>query len=87
MEARRRGLPTTIIRPGYILGESHTGVTNADDFIWRLVKGCLQLGQVPIMSNVVNMCSVDYVANITVEVASKAQGIDRGVYHVFNTQR
>jgi L-aminoadipate-semialdehyde dehydrogenase len=87
MEARRRGLPATIIRPGYILGESHTGVTNSDDFIWRLVKGCLQLGHVPIMSNVVNMCPVDYVADITIEIASKAQGIERGIYHVFNTQR
>ncbi|RKP27925.1 hypothetical protein SYNPS1DRAFT_6883, partial [Syncephalis pseudoplumigaleata] len=87
MEARRRGLPATIIRPGYILGESRTGVTNSDDFIWRLVKGCLQLSHVPIMSNVVNMCPVDYVAAITVEIAAKAQGIEQGVYHVFNTQR
>ncbi|KAI9314974.1 L-aminoadipate-semialdehyde dehydrogenase [Dichotomocladium elegans] len=62
MEARKRGMPATIIRPGYILGHSKTGVTNTDDFIWRLLKGCIELGYIPSISNVVNCCSVDYVA-------------------------
>jgi L-aminoadipate-semialdehyde dehydrogenase len=52
-------IPITVIRPGYILGDSRTGVTNTDDFIWRLCKGCLELGQVPIMTNVVNVSSVE----------------------------
>jgi L-aminoadipate-semialdehyde dehydrogenase len=37
-------------------------VTNTDDFIWRLVKGCVQLGLVPDMNNTVNMVPVDHVA-------------------------
>ena len=37
-------------------------VTNTDDFIWRLVKGCVQLGLVPNMNNTVNMVPVDHVA-------------------------
>ncbi|KAI9494700.1 L-aminoadipate-semialdehyde dehydrogenase [Zychaea mexicana] len=64
LEARSRGMPATIVRPGYILGDSKSGVTNADDFIWRLVKGCIELGYIPSMSNVVNCCSVDYVAAV-----------------------
>ncbi|KAI7858805.1 L-aminoadipate-semialdehyde dehydrogenase [Circinella umbellata] len=64
LEARKRGMAATIIRPGYILGDSKTGVTNADDFIWRLIKGCIELGYIPSMSNVVNCCSVDYVAAV-----------------------
>lgn len=39
-------------------------VTNTDDFIWRLVKGCIQLGLVPDINNTVNMVPVDHVARI-----------------------
>lgn len=37
-------------------------VTNTDDFIWRMVKGCLQLGLIPDINNTVNLCPVDHVA-------------------------
>ena len=40
-------------------------VTNTDDFIWRLVKGCIQLGLVPDINNTVNMVPVDNVARYT----------------------
>lgn len=39
-------------------------VTNTDDFIWRLVKGCIQLKLVPDIGNTVNMVPVDYVASV-----------------------
>ena len=39
-----------------------TAVTNTDDFLWRLVKGCIQLGLVPNINNTVNMVPVDHVA-------------------------
>ncbi|KAG8681545.1 large subunit of alpha-aminoadipate reductase, partial [Ceratobasidium sp. 395] len=62
MEASRRGLPCRVARPGYVVGDSRFAVTNTDDFIWRLVKGCVQLGLVPDMNNTVNMVPVDHVA-------------------------
>ncbi len=40
-------------------------VTNTDDFIWRLVKGCIQLGLVPDINNTINMVPVDHVAKLT----------------------
>lgn len=40
-------------------------VTNTDDFIWRMVKGCVQLGLVPNINNTVNMVPVDHVARCT----------------------
>lgn len=64
MEAGRRGLRGHIIRPGYVVGDSQSAVTNTDDFIWRLVKGCVQLGLVPDINNTVNMVPVDHVARI-----------------------
>ncbi|KAG0028288.1 large subunit of alpha-aminoadipate reductase [Podila clonocystis] len=68
MAANANGLPATIIRPGYVLGHTRTGVTNTDDFIWRLIKGCIELGVVPNMNNAVNLCPVDYVAQILYHV-------------------
>ena len=40
-------------------------VTNTDDFIWRMIKGCLQLGLVPDINNTVNLVPVDHVALLT----------------------
>ncbi|KAF9529980.1 hypothetical protein CPB83DRAFT_851382 [Crepidotus variabilis] len=65
MEAGKRGLNGHIVRPGYVVGDSLTAVTNTDDFIWRLVKGCIQLGQVPDINNTINMVPVDHVARCT----------------------
>ena len=78
MEAALRGLAGWILRPGYVLGDSRTAgkhqihairarkliqeVTNTDDFIWRMVKGCLQLGLIPDINNHVNLTPVDHVA-------------------------
>ncbi|KAF5383313.1 hypothetical protein D9615_004989 [Tricholomella constricta] len=64
-EAGKRGLRGHIVRPGYVVGDSRTAVTNTDDFIWRLVKGCIQLGLVPDMNNTINMVPVDHVALCT----------------------
>ena len=69
-EAAKKGLVGYTIRPGYILGDSETGVTNTDDFIWRMVKGCLQLGLVPDINNTVNMVPVDYVARLAALAAT-----------------
>lgn len=41
-------------------------MTNTDDFIWRLVKGCVQLGLIPDINNTINMVPVDHVARCTV---------------------
>jgi L-aminoadipate-semialdehyde dehydrogenase len=65
MAAGERGLSGWIVRPGYVLGHSVTAVTNTDDFIWRMVKGCLQLGLIPDINNTVNLVPADHVALLT----------------------
>jgi L-2-aminoadipate reductase len=62
-----------ILAPQVSSGATETGVnltwgmsvTNTDDFIWRLVKGCVQLGLVPDINNTINMVPVDRVARCT----------------------
>jgi L-aminoadipate-semialdehyde dehydrogenase len=68
-EAGRRGLDGCIIRPGYVTGDSTTGVTNTDDFLIRMVKGCAQLGKMPDIYNTINMVPVDHVARVVVACA------------------
>ncbi|KAF9972244.1 large subunit of alpha-aminoadipate reductase [Actinomortierella ambigua] len=82
MAANANGLPATIVRPGYILGHTQSGVTNTDDFIWRLIKGCIELGQVPNIHNAVNLCPVDYVAQCVASVATTPGSEKLMVYHV-----
>ncbi|KAJ2504075.1 large subunit of alpha-aminoadipate reductase, partial [Coemansia sp. RSA 2049] len=85
--ARQNGLPVTVVRPGYVLGHSRSGVTNTDDFIWRLAKGCVELRQSPVMNNSVNLCAVDYVAHVVVEAITQPRALAHLVYHVFNAER
>ncbi|KAK5944156.1 large subunit of alpha-aminoadipate reductase [Knufia obscura] len=68
-ECGRRGLRGCVIRPGYVLGDSKTGVTNTDDFLIRMLKGCVQLGTRPNINNTVNMVPVDHVARTVVACA------------------
>ncbi|CAG7949805.1 unnamed protein product [Penicillium olsonii] len=68
-EASRRGLKTTIIRSGYVLGDSTTGVTNNDDFLIRFCLGCIQINCRPNIHNTVNMVPVDHVSRIVIACA------------------
>lgn len=33
-----------IVKPGYIVGSTSSGMANTTDFIWRLVAGCIDIG-------------------------------------------
>lgn len=57
-------------------------MTNTDDFIWRMVKGCIQLGVVPNINNTINMVPVDHVALCTSLAAVSCVGNDMRVLHV-----
>lgn len=82
LEAGRRGLAGSIIRPAYIVGDSKSAVTNTDDFLWRLVKGCIQLGAIPDINNPINMVPVDHVALITAVAALQSPSQVLQVYQV-----
>jgi L-aminoadipate-semialdehyde dehydrogenase len=67
--AGKRGLLGSVIRPGYILGDSETGVCNTDDFLIRMLKGCIQLSARPRIINTVNSVPVNHVARVVVGAA------------------
>jgi len=78
--ALQRGLPVVIFRPAYILGDSRNGVTNVDDYIIRLLKGCIQMGMAPRIRNHITLCSVDFLAAAV--VCAAGQETSRG--HCFH---
>ncbi|KAK9650782.1 large subunit of alpha-aminoadipate reductase [Aspergillus fumigatus] len=81
-EAGRRGLKGTIVRPGYVLGDSKTGTTNTDDFLIRMMKGCIQLSARPNIHNTVNMVPVDHVARVVIAGAFQPPCTPIGVAQV-----
>jgi L-aminoadipate-semialdehyde dehydrogenase len=79
-EAGKRGLLGSVVRPGYILGDSETGVCNVDDFLIRMLKGCFQLSSRPHIINTVNAVPVNHVARVV--VASALNPLAPGGVHV-----
>lgn len=65
-EAGKRGLKGAVIRPGYVTGDPVTGTSITDDFLVRLLKGCLQLDARPDITNTVNQVPVTHVARVVV---------------------
>lgn len=89
-EAGRRGLVGSVVRPGYILGDAATGVCNNDDFLVRMLKGCIQLSSRPHIINTVNAVPVGHVSTVAVAaslnpVPAATSGNDIGVHVVHVT--
>ncbi|KAI9884760.1 MAG: large subunit of alpha-aminoadipate reductase [Watsoniomyces obsoletus] len=86
-EAGKRGLIGAIVRPGYVVGDSSTGVTNTDDFLVRMLKGCVQLSARPRIENTVNSVPVNHVARTVVTSAFFPPRESFGVVHVTSHPR
>jgi len=92
-DAGARGLKGWILRPGYVTGESCRGTTITDDFLVRILKGCVQLSYFPDLGkqNYINMMPVDGLSRICVAAAvhlppTSSQGGNGGV-KVLNAAR
>ncbi|KAI9204745.1 male sterility protein-domain-containing protein [Polychytrium aggregatum] len=87
-KARSRGVPVTIIRPAVIAGDSQYGVSNSDDYIWRYVKGCIQLGVAPSYATPVTltMDPVDHVAKVVAEIAGSEESLSKFVFHISDSE-
>ncbi len=85
--AGTRGLRGTIIRPGYVTGDPQSGVTNTDDFLIRMAKGCVQLSCRPNIANTVNQVPVNHVARVVVAAALSPPKSTLGVAQVTSHPR
>ncbi|KAL6823348.1 hypothetical protein V8C40DRAFT_275409 [Trichoderma camerunense] len=46
-EPANTGRTFMVIKPGYIIGDQAAGLSNTDDYIWRLVAGAVRMGCFP----------------------------------------
>ena len=83
--AGERGLPITIYRPPLIAGDSKTGVSNTDDFICLMLKGCIQMGSFPDLDYLLDMSPVDYVSQSIVYLSQQPESIGRA-FHLQHPQ-
>lgn len=80
-----RGLPVTIYRPGGICGHSQTGVFNANDFLYRFLFGCIQLGYIPEGEWSDGLVPVDYVSKSIVYLSQQQQSLGKA-FHLLNPE-
>lgn len=78
-------LPVCIYRSGYILGQSDTGITNTNDALLLLIKGCIQLGYAPSWKEKITLLPVDFVSKAIVEIGLHAND-ESDVFHVDHHQ-
>ena len=83
--AGERGLPISIYRPPLIAGDSKTGVSNTDDFICLMLKGCIQMGSFPDLDYLLDMSPVDYVSQSIVYLSQQPESIGKA-FHLQHPQ-
>ncbi|RAL11780.1 acetyl-CoA synthetase-like protein [Aspergillus homomorphus CBS 101889] len=75
---RDRGLPVTIYRPGFVVGHSETGAMNPDDFVTRLLVGCIKAGASPRLADQrLEYTTVDYVIDAMMAIATRNENLGR----------
>lgn len=83
--AGERGLPISIYRPPLIAGHSKTGVSNTDDFICLMLKGCIRMGSFPDLDYLLDMSPVDYVSQSIVYLSQQPESIGQA-FHLQHPQ-
>ena len=68
-EAGKAGLRDSVIRSGYVLDDSKTGVCNTNDFLICMLKSCIQLSVWPRTINTVNSVPTNHVTCVVVAAA------------------
>lgn len=74
-QARRRGLPVAIHRPGQVVGAGATGACPPEMFLCAWLKGCIQLGSAPDLDLFVDAVPVDFVAASIADAALSGKGL------------
>ncbi|WP_229401789.1 non-ribosomal peptide synthetase [Micromonospora okii] len=76
--ARARSLSATIYRPTRIAGHSRTGACQRGDYLWLLLKGCVQAQAAPAgVDAAFDLVPVDYVADAIVTLSRRPAAAGR----------
>lgn len=86
LHAADRGLPVARYRPGEIGGDSVSGRSVTDHFLFACLKGFLQFGAFPELDIEVDVAPVDYVAKALVHLIFYKNSLQRA-FHLTNPER
>lgn len=78
-----RGLPVCIYRPGRICAHAQTGAFNPNDFLYRSILACIQLGSVPVGDVEFDLVPVDYVSRAIVYLSEQRDSWGQ-TFHLVN---
>lgn len=81
-EAKKRGIPLSVYRPGFIMGDSVNGMGNPKDFVSRLIRGCITIGAYPTLPRQrKEFIPVDYVSAALLTIAKDNNNLGQS-YHL-----
>ncbi|KAA6214846.1 amino acid adenylation domain-containing protein [Streptomyces albofaciens JCM 4342] len=81
-QARSRGLPVSVYRPTRIGGATSSGLCQTSDYLWLLLKGCIEAGRAPgDLNTAFDLIPVDSVTDALVELSLLPQTTSR-VFHL-----
>ncbi|MFL4910552.1 amino acid adenylation domain-containing protein [Streptomyces sp. MMS24-I2-30] len=81
-EARSRGLPVSLYRPTRIFGDSVTGACQSSDFVWLILKACVQAQGAPAgVEAAFDLAPVNYVSERIVALSRQASAVS-GTFHL-----
>ena len=85
--AKALGLPVSIYRPGFIMGDSISGATNVDDFLTRTIIGCIEIGSYPDLSSQrKEFIPVDYISDAILHIARDPSTLGK-TFHLVPPER
>jgi amino acid adenylation domain-containing protein/thioester reductase-like protein len=76
-QARQRGIPVAIYRPGRLTGHSQTGASNASDLLDIVIQACVRLGAAPDLDLLVDMVPVDFASAALVSLAGRPESLGK----------
>ena len=69
-KAHQQGVPIKIYRPGWILGQSKTGILSANtNHLLLLIKGCIQMGFAPNWEMKLDILPVDFISEAITKIS------------------
>jgi amino acid adenylation domain-containing protein/thioester reductase-like protein len=83
--AQTRNLPISIYRIGRVSGHSQSGVFNLNDFVYKLIIGCIQLGSVPDRDIEEDIMPVDYVSQAIIHLSKQEKSLGQA-FNLVNNQ-
>ena len=80
--ARARGVPVSVYRAGGVLSDSRSGAANTEDYVTKVIQGCVQLGLAPLREYELSVGTVDHLARLVVGLSLRPEARGRTFHSI-----